>query len=585
VVALQLSPAYRRAALARLREQRFDIVVVGGGVVGCGAALDAATRGLNVALIEASDYAAGSSSRSSKLLHGGLRYLRQGRVDLVREALRERALLIDRLCPHLARTVPLLLPLERHGLDRGYVGAGVALYELLGGDRKLPRHRHLTRRTTLRLAPALRPDRVSGAVLLHDGQVDDARHTVTLARTAAHYEATVISSARGESLIGTGERVVGVRVRDMETGELFEVHGDVVLSATGVWTEELQEMAGARRPFSIRASKGVHLVVPRDRIGIDTGLLLQTENSVLFVIPWDRHWLIGTTDTPWGLDLVHPAASRSDIEYLLEQVNRVLSTPLDHDDIVGVYVGLRPLLGADERGTSALSREHAVRTVAPGLVAVAGGKYTTYRVMARDAVDSAAGMLAGPVAESCTQEVPLLGADGWRAMYNARQRLAQRSGLNVEIVERLLGRFGTETVDILGLIAAEPELARRIPGADAYLAAEVRWAVQAEGALHLDDVLTRRTRISIETVDRGIAASAAIAELIAPALGWSHETVHRETAAYRERVAAERQSQQQPTDEQADLARLAAADLRRTNINQPQPAEIAPPSRTRDGVM
>jgi glycerol-3-phosphate dehydrogenase len=583
-VALQLSPAYRRSALARLREERFDIVVVGGGVVGCGAALDAATRGLNVALVEASDYAAGSSSRSSKLLHGGLRYLKQGRVDLVREALRERALLLDRLCPHLARTVPLLLPLERHGLDRGYVGAGVALYELLGGDRKLPRHRHLTRRATLRLAPALRPDRLSGAVLLHDGQVDDARHTVTLARTAAHYEATVISSARADSLIQTGERVVGVRVRDMEAQELLEVRSDVVLSATGVWTEDLQEMAAGRRPFRIRASKGVHLVVPRDRLRIGTGLLLQTENSVLFVIPWDRHWLIGTTDTPWNLDLIHPAASRSDIDYLLEHVNRVLSAPLDHDDIVGVYVGLRPLLAADHRDTSTLSREHAVRTVAPGLVAVAGGKYTTYRVMARDAVDMAAGMLAGTVAQSCTQEVPLLGADGWRALYNARHRLAQRSGLDVEIIQRLLGRFGTETADILDLIAAEPELARRIPGADDYLAAEVRWAVQAEGALHLDDVLTRRTRISIETADRGIAASAAIAELIAPALGWDHQTVQRETAAYRARVQAERRSQGQPTDEQADLARLAAADPRGGNPNQPQSGEMAPSSRTRHGV-
>jgi glycerol-3-phosphate dehydrogenase len=220
----------------------------------------------------------------------------------------------------------------------------------------------------------------------------------------------------------------------------------------------------------------------------------------------------------------------------------------------------------------------------PGLVAVAGGKYTTYRVMARDAVDMAAGMLAGTVPKSCTQEVPLLGADGWRALYNARRRLAQRSGLNVETIERLLGRFGTETADILRLIAAEPELAGRIPGADDYLAAEVRWAVQAEGALHLDDVLTRRTRISIETADRGIAASAAIAELIAPSLGWSRQTVDRETAAYRERVQAERRSQQQPTDEQADLARLAAIDLRRANINQQRSGEIAPSSATRDGV-
>jgi glycerol-3-phosphate dehydrogenase len=252
---MHLGPEYRRAALARLRQARFDIVVVGGGVVGCGAALDAATRGLKVALVEARDYAAGTSSRSSKLLHGGLRYLEQRRVELVREALRERALLLERLCPHLARPVPLLVPLERRGLDRAYLGAGVALYDLLGGGRAVPRHRHLTRAGALRLAPALRPDRISGGILLYDGHVDDARHTVTLARTAAHYGATVVSSARAESFIRTGERVVGVRVRDVETDDPLEVRGSVVINAAGVWTNELQDLLGGHSRFNVRASK------------------------------------------------------------------------------------------------------------------------------------------------------------------------------------------------------------------------------------------------------------------------------------------------------------------------------------------
>jgi glycerol-3-phosphate dehydrogenase len=494
---MHLDPQYRRAALARLRHERFDIVIVGGGVVGCGAALDAATRGLNVALVEARDYAAGTSSRSSKLLHGGLRYLEQPRLELVREALRERALLLERLCPHLARPVPLLVPLERRGLDRAYLGAGVALYDLLGGGRGVPRHRHLTRAGALRLAPALRPDRISGGILLHDGQVDDAHHTVTLARTAAHYGATVVSSARAEGFMRTGERVVGVRVRDIETDDPLEVRGSIVLNAAGVWTNQLQDLLGGHSRFNVRASKGVHLVLPRDRLAADAGLLLRTANSVLFVIPWGSHWLVGTTDTPWDPDLVHPAASRADIDYLLQRVNRVLRSPITRDDIVGVSVGLRPLLADNAKPASALSRAHSVGSPLPGLVTVAGGKYTTYRVMARDAVDAAAAGLGRPVPASCSHEVPLLGADGWRSLHNRRDRLARASGLSVERVLHLLGRFGAETGPVLDLIAAEPALGRPLPGAEEYLAAEVRWAVTAEGALHLDDVLTRRTRISM----------------------------------------------------------------------------------------
>src|SRR5688500_644948 len=227
-----LSPAYRRSALRRLVTEQFDLVVIGGGVVGCGAALDAATRGLNVALVEARDFASGTSSRSSKLLHGGLRYLEQGRFELVREALRERTLLLDRLCPHLARAVPILVPLERRAIDRGYIGAGVALYDILGGDHgSVPRHQHLSRRGALRLAPALREDALTGGILLYDGQVDDARHTVTLARTAAQHGAAVVSSARAVGFLRDGDRVTGVRVRDIESGDLLQIQGRVVVHA------------------------------------------------------------------------------------------------------------------------------------------------------------------------------------------------------------------------------------------------------------------------------------------------------------------------------------------------------------------
>src|ERR671921_422540 len=559
---MHLDPGYRASALERLRSEPFDVVIVGGGVVGCGAALDAATRGLDVALVEARDFASGTSSRSSKLLHGGLRYLEQGRMELVREALRERALLLERLCPHLAHAVPILLPLAPRSLDRGYVGAGVALYDLLGGARDVPRHRHLTRGAALRVAPSLRRDAISGGILFHDGQVDDARHTVALARTAAHYGTTVVSSARAEGFLHAGHRVEGLSVRDVESGERHEVRGRVTINAAGVWTGELQEMLGGHGPFHIRASKGVHLVVPRDRIASDAGLLLRTEKSVLFVLPWGSHWLIGTTDTPWDLDLAHPAATRADIEYLLGHANRVLQSPLTNEDVVGVYVGLRPLLTQSGKATSALSREHSVGSLAPGLVAVAGGKYTTYRVMARDAVDAASADLDGSVPASCTHEIPLLGADGWRSLHNARERLAERTGLDEIRIEHLLGRLGSETSSILDMIDREPALGRAIPGADGYLAADVRWAVGAEAALHVDDVLTRRTRISIETPDRGLAAARPVADLMAPTLGWSRRDVDREVAAYHARVEAERASQRQLTDEMADSTRLTAVDLR-----------------------
>src|SRR3954447_20984871 len=289
----QLGPAQRRAALTRLGEEVFDVVVIGGGATGAGCALDAATRGLGVALVEARDFAAGTSSRSSKLVHGGLRYLEQRDFGLVREALRERGLLLNVLAPHLVTPVPFLLPLTEHW-QRAYIGAGLALYDSLGGHEGLPRHRHLTRRGALKIAPALRKDALVGAIQYYDAKVDDARHTLTVARTAAHLGAAVASNARVVGFLREGERVTGVRVRDELGGETIEVRAREVVNATGVWTDDVQHLVGERGKFKVRASKGVHLVVPRDRMQLDTGLILRTETSVLFVIPWGRHWIVGT---------------------------------------------------------------------------------------------------------------------------------------------------------------------------------------------------------------------------------------------------------------------------------------------------
>lgn len=565
----QLSPEYREASLSRLKEsaqsgRELDILVVGGGVVGAGSALDAATRGLEVGIVETRDWASGTSSRSSKLIHGGLRYLEMLDFRLVQEALQERGLLLQRIAPHLVHPVPFLYPLTRRFWERPYVGAGMILYDTLGLTRHgtgLPIHKHLFRRGTLRAAPSLRSDAMVGSVRYYDAQVDDARMVSALVRTAVQYGAHAANRVAVVDFLREGERVVGARVKDQENGEEFEVRAKQVINATGVWTDETQGMVTDRGQLKVRASKGVHLVVPRDRFQSTVGLILRTEKSVLFVIPWGRHWIIGTTDTDWKLEKAHPAASSSDIDYILEHVNRVLKRPLTREDVEGVYAGLRPLLAGESESTTKLSREHVVAHPVPGLVVVAGGKYTTYRVMAKDAVDEATRALDERIAPSCTDRVPLVGAEGFRAVWNRRHRLADKAGVHVARVEHLLRRFGSLTEEVLALVKERPELAEPMPGADDYLRAEAVYATTHEGARHVEDVLTRRTRISIEAWDRGVSAAPVVADLMAPILGWSQTQRDNEVAHYLARVEAERLSQQQPDDESAEAARMGAEDI------------------------
>jgi glycerol-3-phosphate dehydrogenase len=564
-VTAALSPASRDAALVELGDGELDVLVVGGGVVGAGTALDAVTRGLSVGLVEQRDFASGTSSRSSKLIHGGLRYLEMFDFGLVKEALEERGLLLTRLAPHLVRPVPFLYPLTHRGWERPYVGAGLALYDAMAMAGKydvgLPRHRHLSRRGALRLAPDLRSDALVGAIRYYDAQVDDARLVTTVVRTAASHGAHVASRTKVVGFLREGERVTGARAVDLETGRELAVRARVVVNAAGVWTNDIQELVGGRGALSVRASKGIHLVVPRDRIRSETGLILRTETSVLFVIPWGRHWVIGTTDTPWDLDKAHPAASRTDIDYLLEHVNTVLREPLRRDDVEGVYAGLRPLATGESEPTSRISREHTVVAPVPGLVMIAGGKLTTYRVMARDAVDAAAHSLGGSIPDSVTEVVRLAGADGFETRTNQRAALARSSGLHRARIDHLLGRYGGLVDELLALVAARPDLGGHLEGADDYLRAEVVHAVSHEGARHLDDVLTRRTRISIETFDRGVGAARPAAELMAGELGWDPGRRDAEVDHYLRRVEAERQSQLELTDREADEARVSAPDI------------------------
>lgn len=557
-----LSPHQRIESLRDMAAAPLDVLVIGGGVTGAGCALDAVTRGLRVGLVEQRDLASGTSSRSSKLMHGGLRYLEEKDFALVHEALQERGLHTTRIAPHMVRPISFLIPLTGRIWQRAYYGAGVLLYDImaLGRGKKFPRHRHLSRRKALALAPGLKRSSLIGGILYHDAQIDDARHTVAVARTAARHGALIATSTRVVGLLKDGERVVGAEVLDVEHGTTHEVRAERVINATGVWIDDIQDMAGPSG-LSVQAAKGVHIVVRRDRFESDSGIVLRTPTSVLFIIPWGDYWLLGTTDTEWDLDRAHPAASAADIDYLLAQANQSLATPLSRDDVVGVYAGLRPLIAGEADQTARLSREHAVAQPTPGLVSVAGGKYTTYRVMAADAIDMAVEDFSRSIGPSVSDRIELVGADDWSRVKQSGPALAARFGLDPELVERLLWRHGSRAEAVLTLGDHEPELLEVLPGAG-YIAAEAVYAVRHEAALHLEDVLARRMRISIETVDRGTEIAARVAALIAPELGWTAEQVDAEITAWHERVDAEVGANETSDDDEAASVRRTAVDGR-----------------------
>lgn len=558
----RLGPQERIEAWRQLDGGYVDVLVVGGGVTGSGVALDAATRGLSVALVEARDLASGTSSRSSKLFHGGLRYLEKLDLGLVREALRERELMLTRIAPHLVRPVAFLYPLRHRFWERVYVGAGLALYDRLGGRSSVPRACHLSRRAALQLFPGLRGDALVGAVCYYDAQADDARHTMVLARTAAAHGAIVRTSTEVVELVREEGRVVGALLRGTETGETVSVRAGVVVGCTGVWTEDLQALTGAPGDLQVRASKGVHLLVPGECIDAGSGLILRTETSVLFVIPWGDKWIVGTTDTDWSQGRSHPVATSTDVDYILARVNAVLRRPLTRDDILGVYAGLRPLISGATSHTAQLSREHAIGRSMPGLVTVAGGKYTTYRVMARDAVDAAAEQLDRPVGPSVTEQVPLVGAAGYADLLARSTELAAELGVTGEQLERLLGRYGSLVHEVFAPALEDPSLRGTVPGAPEHLLAELRYAASHEGARHLDDLLGRRTRVSIETRHRGAESAEAVARVVAPVLGWDEDDVQREVATWTARVLADRAAMDETGDEAASEARSRASELR-----------------------
>ncbi|HYO41621.1 MAG TPA: glycerol-3-phosphate dehydrogenase/oxidase [Candidatus Limnocylindrales bacterium] len=529
------TPSERRAAdLARLADERWDLLIVGGGIVGAGALLDAASRGMKVALVEQDDIAAGTSSRSSRLIHGGLRYLQQGQVGLVREALAERARLL-RLAPHLVRLEAFLFPIYGpRALTRAVYEIGLTGYDLLGSRRSAGPHRHLGLAQTLEYAPNLRREGLRGALLYHDAMEDDARYTLAVVRTALAHAAgaaAAVTRVRARGPLHDGDRIAGASVEDVETGTTLDVSATAVLDATGVWGA-LPDRPFGGAAFDVLPARGSHLVIERDRIPARGGMSIRHAGHTVFLVPWPGHWLVGTTDEPYRGPLDHVAASPGEVDAILGTLNGAMDLGLSRLDIAGTYAGLRPLVAPSaSSSTVKVSREHRVAVEAPGLVRVSGGKYTTYRVMARDAVDAVLGRGPASLRPSATAELPIHGAAPRAELVALAAALARDGALTHDQATSLVDRHGTDAPAVADL-GREHDLLRPLAAGHPFLEAEIGWAVERELATTLDDLLARRLRLAPVLRDRGEAVAPRVAAIAGGLLGWAADRQAEEVARY-----------------------------------------------------
>ncbi len=519
-----MSTDARSEGLQRLETQAFDLLVVGGGATGAGVALDAATRGLNVALVERDDYSAGTSSRSTKLIHGGVRYLEKAvkefdrsQFALVRDALRERAVLIT-IAPHLARPLPLVTPLY-NWLQVPYFMTGLKMYDWLAGKANLAPSRFVDAKEALQRFPMLKADGLRGGVVYYDGQFDDARMNVAIALTAAEQGACVLNHVEVTGLRRADGRIAGAHVRDRETGREIEVEAKVVVNATGPFTDAIRRMDDPAAAPMLTASSGIHVVLDARFAPPETGLLIpETEDGrVLFLLPWQGHTLVGTTDQPAEIE-AHPKATEDEVDYVLRHVRKYFSVPVERSDVLSTWSGLRPLVSdPDAADTAGVSRDHVVNASASGLVTIAGGKWTTYRKMALDGVDEAirvGGLSAGP---SRTIDLPLVGGAGYAP--TGAGELQERFGLEPDVASHLNAAYGDRAEQVAHL-AEDEELAARLADGHAYLEAEVVHAVRHEQARSGVDVLARRMRLAFLDQKASLAAVDRVTELIAAELGW-----------------------------------------------------------------
>ena len=529
----------REMTLAALASEQFDVLIVGGGVVGSGALLDATSRGLRVALIEQTDIAAGTSGRSSRLIHGGLRYLEQLHFGLVAEALEERARLI-RLAPHLVRLEPFLFPIYGWPLvHQGFYGSGIFLYDLLGSRHGAGFARHMRPDAAIEFAPQLRREGLQAGILYHDGVEDDARFTLAVLRTAMGLGALAATRVQAAAPLLDGGHAIGVRARDLATGAELEIRATHVIDATGVWAahpdERFAPVPGAAR---IVPSRGAHIVIRRDRLVAQGGMTLRIPGRVVFIIPWPNHWVIGTTDHEDERPPARPTALDEDVDELLGVVNQRMTLDLSRDDILGTYAGLRPLVGEAGGSTVKASREHKVSTDPSGVVRIGGGKYTTYRVMARDTIDAALGPEGTKARPSRTAELPIVGAAPLGDLAVLAARIERETGLLSAFARRLVDRHGTEADAVVGL-GRERDLLRPLGFETEHLEAEVAWAASRELASSLDDVLSRRMRLAQELPDRGASIAQRTAEILGAELGWDAARQAVEVSAYLETARVE----------------------------------------------
>jgi glycerol-3-phosphate dehydrogenase len=560
---MPVHPMNRDEALRQLAETTFDVVVVGGGITGAGCALDAASRGLRTALVERDDFASGTSSKSSKLVHGGLRYLQQGDIRLVYEALAERQRL-RRNAPHLVKALPFLLPVfsGKGGviskkLSRA-LGSAMWMYDLTGGARIGKLHKRISADEAHAHMPTLRRDRLAPSYLYYDAEADDARLTLTVAQTAAiDFGAVVVNRASvagisdpaGTSADGPPVRTVTVHAtRGDGTIETIEVRTAAVVNAAGVWADEVRTLDEGTNPDSIRPAKGIHITVPWDKVRNDIAAVVPVpgDKRSVFVVPWGRFTFIGTTDTDYDGPVDDPQCTTEDVDYLLRAINGAVQEPLDHSDVLATWAGLRPLVKASANGRTAdLSRRHSVVHSSTGVVTVTGGKLTTYREMAADAIDHLLDeVLTHPsvrsriARRSRTRKLALRGADGYTAVLASADRPPH--GLNADDVVHLANRYGGHTPALLDMIATDPGLAQPLVPGLPYLTVEAVYAVRHEMATTVDDVLSRRTRARLLLRDASAAAADRVADIMGNELGWDADRRAAEAAAYRDSVTAER---------------------------------------------
>jgi glycerol-3-phosphate dehydrogenase len=534
-------PFRRDDALRRLADETFDVLVIGGGVTGAGVALDAASRGLKTALVEKGDFASGTSSKSSKMVHGGLRYLQQREIRLVYENLAERQRLLDN-APHLVSPLPFLIPLfGRDGvvsktLARSYSSA-LWMYDITGGWRIGERHHEVSKQEAVDHLPTLNTDHLVAGFLYFDARADDARLTLTLARTAAiEYGAAVANYTPVVQVNTEAGATSGARVQPdaADPSSAFDIRARVVVNATGVWADDIRALDEGTHPKSIRPAKGVHVTVPADRLPCDIAAVIPVpkDKRSIFVVPWPGTDLVylGTTDTDYTGPLDDPACTPEDVDYLLEAANNITTSRLTRADVTGVWAGLRPLLAPEgervSERTADLSRRHTVMTSSDGVVTVTGGKLTTYRKMAQDTVDTVVhGLGESPRRRRCvTKDLPLVGAT---TKTRDPVSMAQPHA-------RLLGRYGSESPRVLALGDDRPELLEPAIAGLPYTGAELVYAAREEMAQTLDDVLARRTRATIQRAQATMAAAPAVAELLASEMGWSASASAKQAARFTE---------------------------------------------------